>query len=91
MKKLPVLIIILLLALTAWAAIDTEAKSLSTMGQGMASNAVGYDYSTPSEAVSYHILGLYADYGAAPAEEGNKLDGRARYNADRGYRWRYKF
>ncbi len=68
MKKLSIVLIILLLTAITWAAINSQGKSESAMGQGMASNAVGYDYSTPSEAVSYHILGLYADYGASTGD-----------------------
>ena len=87
MKKLTIFIVLVLMCSVAWAAIDSEVKRRAVQ-----------PFQNPTADGSIDVFdrgmlaGVYiASTPSATVEEGEKLDGRSRYNFDRGYRWRYKF
>lgn len=94
-KYLIVFIVLLLTGVAIAATLENSTEQCGVLNHGLFMMPVYPDTTaglTDDDMAA--MLGLQDSDMLAPgsgAETGNRLDSRARYNPDKGYRWRYKY
>ena len=89
MRKLLFIIVMLGFAVVVYAAVDSQSKRMAVAGRVNPGDTVNAAYR--AAVAGRYVPGYYDPTPTPTPDTGSKLDGRARYNPDRGYRWRYKY